>query len=69
MVSIKRQAQEQTYQTIRGYVVEAQRQVRVAVNSAMVEAYWRIGEAISRSAGTTTVRRMVSRCFSSSRSA
>lgn len=36
MVSMKKQAQEQTYQTIRGYVVDAQRQVRMAVNSAMV---------------------------------
>ena len=51
MVSIKKQAQEQTYQTIRGYVVDAQRQVRVAVNSAMVDAYWRIGEAIFKECG------------------
>lgn len=51
MVSMKKQAQEQTYQTIRGYVVDAQRQVRVAVNSAMVEAYWRIGEAIFKACG------------------
>lgn len=51
MVSMKKQAQEQTYQTIRGYVVDAQRQVRVAVNSAMVDAYWRIGEAIFKECG------------------
>ena len=51
MVSMKKQAQEQTYQTIRGYVVDAQRQVRVAVNSAMVEAYWHIGEAIFKECG------------------
>ncbi|MBQ9816069.1 MAG: DUF1016 family protein [Proteobacteria bacterium] len=48
---MKKQAQEQTYQTIRGYVVDAQRQVRVAVNSAMVDAYWRIGEAIFKECG------------------
>lgn len=51
MVSMKKQAQEQTYQTIRGYVVDAQRQVRMAVNSAMVEAYWHIGEAIFKECG------------------
>jgi hypothetical protein len=48
---MKKQAQEQTYQTIRGYVVDAQRQVRMAVNSAMVEAYWHIGEAIFKECG------------------
>ena len=51
MVSMKKQSEEQTYQTIRGFVVNAQRQVRIAVNSAMVEAYWRIGEAIFKECG------------------
>ena len=35
MASVKKQSQEQTYQSIRGYIVDAQRQVRAAVNSAM----------------------------------
>ena len=51
MVSMKKQSEEQAYQTIRGYIVDAQRQVRVAVNGAMVEAYWRIGEAIFKECG------------------
>ena len=51
MKSMKKQSQEQTYQAIRGYVVDAQRQVRVAVNSAMVDAYWHIGEAIFKECG------------------
>lgn len=51
MASVKKQSQEQTYQSIRGYIVDAQRQVRVAVNSAMVNAYWRIGEAIFKECG------------------
>ena len=46
MAKVQKQSQELTYQAIRGYVVDAQRQVRAAVNSAMVDAYWRIGEAI-----------------------
>lgn len=37
---------EATYNTVRGYVVEAQRQVYSAVNSAMVLAYWNIGKTI-----------------------
>ncbi len=35
-----------TYQAIRGYVIEAQKQVYSAVNSAMVTAYWNIGKKI-----------------------
>lgn len=37
---------EDAYRSIRGYVVEAQRQVYTAVNAAMVNAYWNIGKAI-----------------------
>lgn len=37
---------EDTYRSIRGYVIEAQRQVYTAVNTAMVNAYWNIGKAI-----------------------
>ena len=37
---------EATYNTVRGFVVEAQRQVYSAVNVAMVQAYWNIGKTI-----------------------
>ena len=37
---------EETYTRVRGYVVEAQRQIYSAVNSAMVLAYWNIGKTI-----------------------
>lgn len=37
---------ENAYKSIRGYVIDAQRQVYSAVNSAMVSAYWNIGKAI-----------------------
>ena len=37
---------EATYNTVRGFVVEAQRQVYSAVNFAMVQAYWNIGKTI-----------------------
>lgn len=43
---IMKEPSESAYKMIRGYVVEAQRQVYYAVNSAMVEAYWKIGKAI-----------------------
>ncbi len=37
---------ENAYLSIRGYVIDAQRQVYSAVNAAMVAAYWNIGKAI-----------------------
>ena len=42
---------EQTYRSVRGYVVEAQQNVYHAVNSAMVEAYWKIGKEIYEACG------------------
>lgn len=42
---------EQTYNSVRGYVIEAQQQVYHAVNSAMVEAYWKIGKKIYEACG------------------
>ena len=42
---------ENTYQTIRGYVIDAQRKVYAAVNSAMVGAYWNIGKEIFEACG------------------
>ena len=40
--------QEQTYHSIRHSIVEAQRKICTAVNSAMVAAYWEIGEQIHK---------------------
>ncbi len=37
---------ENAYISIRGYVIDAQRQVYSAVNTAMVTAYWNIGKVI-----------------------
>lgn len=37
--------------SVRGYVVAAQKQVNVAVNSAMVNAYWNIGKQIYEACG------------------
>ena len=37
---------ENIYRQVRGYVVDAQRQVYKAVNAAMVEAYWQIGKVV-----------------------
>lgn len=42
---------EDVYQQVRGYVVNAQRKVYKAVNSAMVEAYWQIGKAVHEACG------------------
>ena len=37
---------EQTYTTIRQSIVQAQHTMTAAVNSAMVNAYWEIGQQI-----------------------
>ena len=42
---------EQTYHTIRHSIVSAQRSLCAAVNSAMVTAYWEIGEQIYKACG------------------
>lgn len=42
---------ENAYISIRGYVIDAQRQVYSAVNTAMVTAYWNIGKTIYESCG------------------
>ena len=42
---------ENTYRSIRGYVIEAQGQVYKAVNAAMVTAYWKIGKSIFEACG------------------
>ena len=45
------QSQEETYHTIRHTIVQAQHKLNVAVNSAMVIAYWEIGEQIYKACG------------------
>lgn len=40
------QKSEAAYLSIRGYVIEAQRQVYAAVNATMVTTYWNIGKAV-----------------------
>ena len=42
---------EQTYHSIRHSIVSAQRSLCTAVNSAMVTAYWEIGEQIYKACG------------------
>ena len=42
---------EQTYTTIRQSIVQAQHKLTAAVNSAMVTAYWEIGEQIYKTCG------------------
>lgn len=45
------QNQEETYRTIRGHVINVQHKVYTAVNYAMVNAYWEIGEQIYLACG------------------
>ena len=42
---------EQTYHSIRHSIVSAHRSLCTAVNSAMVTAYWEIGEQIYKACG------------------
>ena len=43
--------QQETYRSIRNSVIAAQSKVYSAVNSAMVTAYWEIGEQIYKACG------------------
>ena len=43
--------QQETYRSIRNSVINAQGKVYSAVNSAMVNAYWEIGEQIYKACG------------------
>ena len=42
---------EKTYQSIRGYVIDAQKKIYSALNTAMVTTYWEIGEQIYLASG------------------
>lgn len=42
---------EQAYNSIRGSIVSAQQRLATAVNTAMVIAYWEIGEQLSKACG------------------
>ncbi|MDR2372272.1 MAG: DUF1016 N-terminal domain-containing protein [Puniceicoccales bacterium] len=48
---VREEQSEKVYITIRESVIAAQKQVQVAVNSAMVVAYWQIGEQIYLACG------------------
>ena len=39
---------EEVYSSIRALIITAQNKVYSAINSAMVEAYWEIGKAMSQ---------------------
>lgn len=43
--------EQETYDTVREYIVTAQKKIAVAINSAMVEAYWNIGKRIYEACG------------------
>ena len=45
------QSSEDIYTNVRGYIINAQRQVYSAVNAAMVGAYWNIGKTIYDACG------------------
>ena len=47
----KKNNSEEIYTSIRSYVITAQNRVYSAVNSAMVIAYWEIGEQIYKACG------------------
>ena len=57
---------EQTYHSIRHSIVPAQRSLSAAVNSAMVTAYWEIGEQIYKACGEMTAQDMAKSCCSTS---
>ena len=43
--------EQETLNSVRGYIIAAQKQVYTAVNSAMVAAYWNIGKQIYEACG------------------
>ena len=49
-------SEEQFYQTLRSYVIDAQKKIYVAINAAMVTAYWKIGHDINEACGENVVR-------------
>lgn len=53
---------EQTYSVIRKSVITAQSKIYTTVNSAMVEAYWEIGEQFILPAAKMTARNTARVC-------
>ncbi len=45
---------EEAYQEIRGYLIQAQNQVKSIINSSMVEAYWKTGKKVYEVCGNNT---------------
>ena len=43
--------QQATYKSVREYIIAAQKQIYVAVNSSMIDAYWNIGKKICEVCG------------------
>ncbi|MDR0740845.1 MAG: DUF1016 N-terminal domain-containing protein, partial [Puniceicoccales bacterium] len=60
---VREERSEKIYITIRESVIAAQKQVQVAVNSAMVVAYWQIGEQIYLACGENERARYGKRLF------
>lgn len=50
---------EESYKIIRNSVLTAQEKVYTAVNSAMVQAYWEIGQEIHKACGEMIEQNMV----------
>ena len=50
--------EQETLNSVRGYIIAAQRQMYTAVNSTMVIAYWNIGKTIYEACGEMTVQDM-----------
>lgn len=51
LITTRETNEEQFYQTLRSYVIDAQKKIYVAVNAAMVTAYWKIGHDIHEACG------------------
>ena len=61
IISTSSLPQSEIYSSVQSYIINAQRQVYSAVNSAMVRAYWNIGKLIYETSGESDIENMVSR--------
>ena len=60
IISTSSLPQSEIYSSVQSYIINAQRQVYSAVNSAMVRAYWNIGKLIYETSGESDIENMVS---------
>lgn len=51
IIKLQQNEPDKAYNTIRGYIIDAQQHVYTAVNYAMVTAYWNIGKEIYETCG------------------